>query len=429
MIRFSMRRAGVIARREYRTTVRRRAYVFTALLMPLMFGGLLTLILRSEGREGHSSAQAFRALGVVDQSGLYAAGAHDIESPVLQDEFSDTATRDTLHTRVQVFPDTMTAFAALRGDSVNQVVVIPRDYLQSGRVQRYIAHHRLFGGSNGEIVSRWLMIGLLGGRTDPQRVSRAVDPMEHAVVFAAGPDGHWREVTRSGEMLNFILPYVFAFLLGMGIFTGGQYLMQGVSEEKETRILESLLCTVTPEDLLLGKLLGLGGAGLTMVAVWVGAGALLTGQGAMMTGVHLPPGLLAITVAYFLLGFLFYGALMLTVGAVTSSMRESQQFSVIFSLANFSPIWMLPYLLSHPEASKSVLVSLIPFTAAVGTIIRMNAPAFTVPPWQLAASLGILALSATLVVLAAARIFRIALLLYGKTPNLPEILRWARTGR
>jgi ABC-2 type transport system permease protein len=427
MMRFSLRRAGVVARREYRATVRRRAFIFTTLLMPLLFGGILTLSIRQQGGERRSTLEKLRTLAVVDSSGLYAGAPDVIETQVPQRTFDEDGPQDTFRTTIRRYASTSTALSDLRSGAVDQVLVVPANYLAEGRARRYVMGSRMFSGSDEGPVRRWLATGLLHGQADSLRIERATLPGRHMVLLNADPAGGWKVEDDRSEVLGFALPYLFAILLGMGIFTGGQYLMQGVSEEKETRILESLLCTVTPEDLLLGKLIGLGGAGLTMVAVWMSAGVLITGQMAAMMPVHIPPAMLGLAFVYFVLGLLFYGTLMLTVGAVTSNMRESQQYSVVFSMLNMSPLFFLAKLLSHPDARQSVIMSLFPPTAPVSMMLRMNAPAYAVPPWQIAVSLGLLALSAAIVVMAAARIFRIALLLYGKTPNLPEILRWARS--
>jgi len=383
---------------------------------------------RSQGGERHGSVANLHTLGVVDSSGLYASAPNEVVTQVAKKAFDEDGPQDTFHTAIRRYPDQNAVLAALRSGEVDQLLVVPANYLANGGARRYVFGNRIFSGADEGPVRRWLARGLLAGSVDAPHIDRASEPGKHMLLLTAEHGGEFKLENEKSEMMSFIMPYIFAILLGMCIFTGGQYLMQGVSEEKESRILESLLCTVTPEDLLLGKLIGLGGAGFTMVGIWIAAGSIIAGQAALAVPIHVPPAMIAVALAYFVLGFLFYGSLMLTVGAVTSNMRESQQFSVVFSLLNFSPLWMITMLLGHPEAPKSVFVSLFPPTAPVSMLLRMNAPAYTVPAWQIAVSLALLAVAAVLVVLAAARIFRIALLLYGKTPNLPEIIRWARAG-
>ena len=426
-MKFSPRRVLVIARREYLATVRRRAYVFTVIGMPLLFGGLVAFSFRQSGGERHGTLANFHALGVVDSSGLYAHAPDQIVTQASRKAF-DEGPEDTFLIAVRRYPDQAAALAALRAGEVNQVLVVPPDYLTRGGARRYVYGSRIFSGGDEGPVQRWLARGLLAGNVEPARIDRVSDPGKSMTLLTAQRGGEFQIENDKSEVMSFLLPYLFAMLLGMCIFTGGQYLMQGVSEEKESRILESLLCTVSPEDLLFGKLLGLGGAGFTMVGIWIAAGSLIAGQAALVMPLHIPPAMVAVALAYFVLGFLFYGSLMLMVGALTSNMRESQQFSVVFSLLNFSPLFMITSLLGHPEAPKSVLASLFPPTAPVSMVLRMNAPSFAVPAWQIALSLALLAAAVVVVVFIAARIFRIALLLYGKTPNLPEILRWARAG-
>src|SRR6185312_6498847 len=134
--------------------------------------------------------------------------------------------------------------------------------------------------------------------------------------------------------------------------------------EKESRILESLLCTVSAEELMAGKLLGLGAAGLLVVAIWLGMGLVSAGPALAMIQMRIPPTLLVLAVTYFLLGYLFYGSLMTGIGAVTNSMREAQQFAVWFSFANFVPFIMITTVLGHPEAPLPVYLSMFPPTAA-----------------------------------------------------------------
>jgi ABC-2 type transport system permease protein len=146
----------------------------------------------------------------------------------------------------------------------------------------------------------------------------------------------------------------------------------------------------------------------------------------LMAGVHLPPGLLLIALGYFLLGYLFFGSIMTGIGGVTNNMREAQQFAVWFTFMNFAPFIMITFLLGQPNSPLAVGLSLFPPTAAGAMMLRLTAPSSAVPGWQIATSLALLAGAGALALLVAARIFRIGLLMYGKTPTLPEILRWAR---
>jgi len=264
---------------------------------------------------------------------------------------------------------------------------------------------------------------------DSTRVELVTQPLRREALYALNRDGHFELKNEARETLDFLLPFALGLLLGLAIVIGGQYLLQGVTEEKESRILESMLCNVSPEELLCGKLIGLGGAGLTLVGGWILLVTGVMGSAAPAMGllkVSLPPGVIAVMIVYFLLGYLFYGSLMMGIGAIASNMREAQQFSVWFTFMTFIPFYLLTTLIGHPDSPLAVALSLIPPTAPVSSMLRLAAPAAHVPVWQVALSLALLAGSALGVLMLSARLFRVGMLMYGKTPNLPEIVRWIR---
>ena len=146
----------------------------------------------------------------------------------------------------------------------------------------------------------------------------------------------------------------------------------------------------------------------------------------MFAQIHFTSSLMLLSLTYLLLGFMFYASLMTGIGAMTNTMREAQQFALMFTFANFVPFIMMPMILGHPEGPVALGLSMLPLTAPTAMTLRLSASGFVVPPWQIATSLTLLAASAIGALLVAARIFRIGLLMYGKTPTLPEILKWVR---
>ena len=141
---------------------------------------------------------------------------------------------------------------------------------------------------------------------------------------------------------------------------------------------------------------------------------------------HVPPALVALAVLYFLLGYLFYGGIMTGIGAITNNMREAQQFAFLFTFMNFIPFYLMTSIIGRPDSGVALGLSMFPPMAPVAMILRLCAPSAAVPAWQIALSLALLAGSAWLVLIGSARLFRTGLLMYGKTPTLPEILRWVR---
>jgi ABC-2 type transport system permease protein len=430
----SWSRILTVARREFLATVRRKAFVFTVVGTPAYFAFVMWISTAGELKERSEVLKELSSIGVVDSSGLFRDAAPEIRTEVSSEQGNMFARKpppglvpSTLfRTRVRQFADADSAEAALRAREISQLVVIPADYLETGDVRRYARTSSLFSSADKRAIAAWLANALVRGRVDSLLAARVAKPAEREQLYTLGKDGRYELKDDRREILDFMLPFMFAMLLGVSIVLGGQYLLQGVSEEKESRILESLLCTVSAEELMAGKLFGLGAAGLLVVAIWAGVGAVAIAPVLVLTGAKLPAGLLVIALAYFLLGYLFYGSLMTGIGAVTNNMREAQQFAVWFTFLNFVPFVMITFLLGRPGSPLAIGLSLFPPTAAGAMMLRLTAPSSVVPLWQVALSLALLAAAGWLTLKGSARIFRIGLLLYGKTPTLPEILRWAR---
>jgi ABC-2 type transport system permease protein len=417
-----------IAWREFSSTVKRKAFLFTAIGTPAYFAIVMWFTIGPSARERGEALKKFTSLGVVDSSGLYAGAEREIVTDfgLAENPFGASPETTRFRTTVYFYRDQKSAEAALHARQISQVLVIPATYLENGSVRRYARTHGLFSSADRRPISAWLARNLIRNHVDSLTASRASRPTAQMDLYALNRRGEFELKDDAREIVDFLLPMLFAMLLGVCITAGGQYLLQGVSEEKESRILESLLCTVSPEELLAGKLLGLGAAGLLLVALWGAMGVPIFAMIGSVIPIDLPATLLILAVVYFLLGYLFYGSLMTGIGAMTNNMREAQQFSIWFTFANFAPFIMMTVILGRPDSALAVGLSLFPPTAATTMMMRLSAPSFTVPLWQIAASIAILLGAVALALFVSARIFRIGLLMYGKTPNLPEIVRWAR---
>src|SRR5262249_23215048 len=201
------------------------------------------------------------------------------------------------------YTDQRTAIDSLEAGHVKSVLVVSSDFLTSGRLRVYEKDTRTFtSGSDLRPITNWLSRNLLNGGTDSLRIERTLWMGRALDYYTKDREGKWAIKDDAKQLAGFLLPFAMTFLLMMAIVTGGQYLLQGVSEEKESRILESLLCSVTPAELLAGKMVGLGGAGLTMVGVWVLAGAYSSAGALSFVHVTVPASLLAIGLLYFLFG-------------------------------------------------------------------------------------------------------------------------------
>lgn len=432
-MRISWARVGTVARREFLTTIRRKAFLFTVLATPAYFAFITAFMARVGLNERNQVLKELSVLGVVDSSGLFGRAEpffetrpKSVDSPFGSPAAAPPTPVQAFRTEVRLYPDQARGEAALKSGAVSQLLVVPATYLGRGNLRRYARSSSLLSEADSRSIGGWLSRGLVRGGVDSLVAARAARPAENEQLYNLNRAGAFELKDDRRQALDLMLPLVFALLLGMCITMGGQYLLQGVAEEKESRILESLLCSVSPEELMAGKLLGLGGPGLMLVAIWTLMGVALGGPALALMRMSVSPTLLAIAVVYFLLGYLFYGSLMTGIGAITNNMREAQQFAFGFTFTNFIPLILFSAIVSRPNSTLAVVMSMIPPTAAPTMMMRLIASGSAVPAWQIGLSIALLAGAACLAVIAAARVFRIGLLLYGKTPNLPEIMRWVR---
>lgn len=433
-MKFSGARAGIIARREYVTTVTRKAFILTLLGTPAFYALLMFIMIKPQADDALKSMRSFKSLGVVDSSGLLGEAPRAITTTISSDDnpfqrknAMVPARVESLQTRVVFFADQEAGLAALRKEEVGQLVVVPAGYLESGRLRRYVEAENLFNDAAERPVQRWVTRALLAGHADSARLDRALAVSRAMDLYKPKtPGGPFQLKDDAAAVFDFMVPFVMGLLLSITIVIGGQYLLQGVSEEKESRILESMMCAVTAEELVVGKLVGLGSVGLTMVGSWIAMGAAISGPMLMAVKVPVSTPLLVFMVVYFALGYFFYASVMTGVGAVTNNLREANQTAFVFTFMNFIPFYMMTTIIGHPNGAIAVGLSLFPPTAPTSMMLRLAAPDAVVPPWQIALSLALMVAAGAIALKVAAKVFRIGLLLYGKTPNLPEIMRWVR---
>ena len=241
------------------------------------------------------------------------------------------------------------------------------------------------------------------------------------------PAADYVGLTPSGEksgMAQVMAPFLAMMLLFMGIVGISQMLISSTLEEKASRIYEVLLSSLSPFQLMCGKVLGICGVGLTLLMLWTGAGLLaawLQGLGEVVTVPQL-----GLFVAYYVLGFLLIASLMVSVGSACNTLKEAQNLMAPISLMLALPILVSIVIMKDPNGTLATVLSFVPpFTP----FLMMARVAGTPPPpdWQVWASLIWLAIATWLSIRLAARVFRVGILMYGQPPKLKEIWRWMRT--
>jgi len=223
---------------------------------------------------------------------------------------------------------------------------------------------------------------------------------------------------------SFLVAYVLFFLMYMVVLLYGMNVARSIIEEKTSRVFEVLLATIKPDELLAGKILGVGAVGLTQVAIWMVAAGLIAARLGATSGVQISMPQVVFFIVYFALGYALYSAVAAALGAMTNSEQELQQLNMFLMMPLFFSMLMLMPVVTNPNSLMSRIVSQIPFCAPLLMDLRIS---ISMPqPWEIALSIGLILITIYAVLWVSSRIYRVGILMYGKKPNLPEILRWLK---
>jgi len=269
------------------------------------------------------------------------------------------------------------------------------------------------------IEQRMTARGMSGANLDELLKGISVDTIQMA-------RGKERKVSGVGA---FLAAFTMVFALYMTLILYGVAVLRSVIEEKSSRIVEVLIASIAPIDLMMGKILGVGAVGLTQTLIWAVGGflvsspALLAAKG-IVGDVQVPTLSLVLFPFYFLLGFFLYSASFAAIGAAVNSEQEAQQFNFIGMSPLIVSMIVMMNIIRSPNAPWSVVFSIFPWTAPICMFLRISVE--TPPLWQIATSIGLMAVTAFVMIWLCARIYRVGILMYGKRPTLPEIIKWMR---
>jgi ABC-2 type transport system permease protein len=241
----------------------------------------------------------------------------------------------------------------------------------------------------------------------------------------------WKDgkIKKSNEGLQFIGIFILGFAMYMTVLIFGMSVMRSVLQEKTSRIMEVMMSCVASTDLMAGKILGVGAVGLTQIVIWVLMGAVASTPGfTMMADVVKQANYSVSTGIYFatffLLGYFLYSALCAALGAMVNSEQEAQQIQMFVMMPLILSFFMMFLAIRVPNDPRVVIVSMIPFAAPLVMFARIVVQ--TPPFWQIATCIGIMLATIYLVLQITSRIYRVGILMYGKRPTLPEIIKWIR---
>jgi ABC-2 type transport system permease protein len=407
-----MNKMWIVARNEFTFNIRRTGFILFTVLVPVVALTVLliaTFVGKSAGQYISNQIEGEqKPVGVVDQYGAF--------SPILPAYTGEFV----------LYPDEEQARAAIENKTINITMVIPVDYLQRGVVRVLSAETslRTMTAVDSDLAHAFLTDHLLRGKIDPalqSRLSKLITVERVDLSQAAGAQGAAQGV--GTVIADFLVPYFLGLLLVMSIFTSSGYLMQSVTEEKSSRIMEIILSSISARQMLAGKIVGMGGLGLTQVLIWLATAALVSPLATRLTGTPLNiiarPEIYALVIVYFLLGFMVFAVLMGIAGALGTTQQEAQQLAGILSLIAALPYMLAGFTIQNPNIGIARVISYFPLTSP--TMMLMRIPMGSVPLVDIIGSIIVTGISIPFLLWAGAKVFRLGLLVYGKRPRMAVV--------
>jgi ABC-2 type transport system permease protein len=405
-----MREMLVIAKREFLERVRTKWFVVMTVLGPIFLVGLIVVPALLAGSGGTGAK-----VDIIDQTGKVAP----LLAPALQvagqwkTTIVDPATTDDAE------------LAKVRTKQINGFIRVPADGLEKGQT--------IYRGDNA--TNQMVQALLRESVKDVVIAARGV-PLEKIQTPGVRTLHTTGETAGESGVGTFLLGYIIAFILYMVITLYGINVMRSVVTEKSSRVVELMVAATKPRSMMSGKILGVGGAGLAQVAVWFVIGGIalayrttiLKALGAGANAASALPSLDAIQVvvivAFFVLGYLFYSTLYAAIGATVSSEQDSQQAAMPITMFLVIAMVSMTAITGDPRGSTSAIMTLVPMWSPMLMPLRYILGGAS--PGEVALSLGILLVSILVIARAAAKIYRVGILMYGKRPGFGELVRWLR---
>lgn len=416
-----MRNIFLVARREYIEHIRGRAFRVSTVLVPALIVGMSGLNYLTAKHAGQIGTGKHIAI-VSDNPALANAVAREIA-----DNQDERFTAEVIAPASQEQRDHLVE--SVRNKAIDGVLAI--DGVAAGQPHASLTYE----ASAGVINSVPLKHAINRAVVQQRLLADGVKP-DQAELLLKDVDLDTLEIGKGGkaqkahEMAPFYNAMAAAFLITMPILLYGMDMGRSIVEEKASRIFEVMLSVTRADDLLFGKLIGVGAVGLTQIAIWMAAVMLLTGSavlGSMANGdfsLHVSLAEAAMFPVFFVMGFFLYSAFFSGLAATCETAQDLQMYMPLAVIPTWISFGIIPVLMNNPNSKWAVLASLFPPTAP---FVMMSRTALQTPPlWQIALSIGLLLLTIWGVVWFASRLYNVGILMYGKRATLPELLRWLR---
>ena len=312
------------------------------------------------------------------------------------------------------------ALDSVLNDEIDGYLLIPNSVLDTGQVKYFsksLSNIKIYSSLRRTLNQIVIEERMLNQNIDLMLVGQ----LSKKIEFESYELDDIGEASKGDDLSNILLPYLFVMVLFMTIFMSGQLLLRSVMEERTNRTIEILLSSVTPDELMIGKVLGLGALGLVQMIFYLMLGILATYYKdiASVDMSHIPLFLI-----YFFTGYLFYASIFATMGSLFTSEQEAQQSSSIISIVAVMPVAFASYFITNPGSSFTIMSSYIPPLTPFIMIIRLGTGTFNY--LEILNTTLIMIISCIILLKLSGKIFRTAILLYGKKPNLKEMIKWIK---
>jgi ABC-2 type transport system permease protein len=396
-----MNKTWLVLKHELITVLSRPSFLFAIFGIPVI--GATVFFVAGQLQKGNaaqniltqliSSPPTVQTEGYIDQSGIIKTIPDTVQAGLLVP-----------------FQDEAASKQALENGEISAYYIIPADYIQTGKIIYIRPDFNPLSSSSQSDLMEWILtVNLLGGDT---QIATLVNGPIQTNKLPLSPEPQ----RDANNLLTYFLPYAVLLIFYIIILSAASLLLNSVAKEKENRVMEILMMSVTPRELLTGKIVGLGLIGLLQVVAWVGTGRILLARSGttfnLPIAFQLPTSFLVWGLLFFVLGYAVYASLMAGLGALVPNLREASQATILVIFPLIIPMFLNSVLINEPNSIISIVLSLFPLTSPVAMMTRLAAGG--VPLWQTILAAVLLAITAVLVVRAVARMFRAQTILSGQ---------------
>ena len=435
----SLRNTWLVIKREYLERVRQRSFIVLTLLLPAIMIGAFVIPAKLSRMKSSTMKRlvvvtSTPQFGEIVRQQLLGAGKPEDETTAASkekekdDDFEDKPGRDyTIEVDANASEAERTALRnRVNAADIDGFLWLSDDAVAARKVTYY---GRESGGFLekawlSEQLDRSILLQELAQRgVGSAQVDQLLKPVKLETMRVEGG-----KETKANDKGMFFAIFAMVMLLYTAVIFYGVSVMRAVLEEKNSRVMEVLLSSATSTELMAGKLMGVGAVGLTQIGIWIAMAALYAlpalAASASTGEIHIAPLTLAAFALFFLLGYLLFSSVYAAIGAVITSEQEGQQLQFIIVLPLIISVFMMGPVMRAPDAPVAVWTSMVPFFSPVLMYLRI---AVQPPPvWQIALSLLLLVGTIAGILVLCSRIYRIGILMYGKRPTLPEIVKWLK---